>query len=414
MKNNTKVILSMILVTAIIVSLYIIRKWDSESNTTKNNIPTVQVEYIKEGNIEKYKRFSGSVTGVQEEALSPKMPSNVISINVKKNDTVKQGQVLMVFDSSSVDEQVEQAKSAYEKASLGVSESQNKLSKANSQLDSLNTQISKEKSSLASIEKELAKTNIELEKVNNLTKEITKINGTLAGLEMQKVTLEKSLSSFDNTNLNSQVEQLKKVYDSALQTKESFTLKAPFNGVVTSLNAKVGETPIGLNPPIVISDISELSLDVTVSQKDIGLISVNNEYIVSVQDKKGKIKEVQGKVSSINSQVNGDEKIYDVKIKLSNKEKFESGSYAEVYIPSTKHENTLVVPKSALFRSNEIPYVYIVSPENKVKKINVTLGIENNDSIEILSGLRPGNKVITRGKDLVSIGEIVNIVGGDK
>ena len=44
------------------------------------------------------------------------MPSNILSINVKKGDAVKKDQVLMVLDSSSVDEQVCAAKDAYEKS----------------------------------------------------------------------------------------------------------------------------------------------------------------------------------------------------------------------------------------------------------------------------------------------------------
>ena len=60
-----------------------------------------------EVNIEKYRKFSGSVKGLQEEALSPTRPSTCFKYYTsKKGDAVKIDQVLMVLDSSSVDEQV--------------------------------------------------------------------------------------------------------------------------------------------------------------------------------------------------------------------------------------------------------------------------------------------------------------------
>ena len=68
--------------------------------------------------------------------------------------------------------------------------------------------------------------------------------------------------------------------------------------------------------------------------------------------------------------------------------------------PNTKREDTLVISKNALFRNGDTPYVYIVTPEDKVKKVNVSLGIENDDYIEVLSGLREGHKVITKVKSL--------------
>ena len=139
---------------------------------------------------------------------------------------------------------------------------------------------------------------------------------------------------------------------------------------------------------------------------------IGDEYKVSIEDKSGKNVDTTGKVSSIESVVENDIKSNLVKLTLPNKEKLSSGSFAQVYIPNTKREDTLVISKNALFRNGDTPYVYIVTPEDKVKKVNVSLGIENDDYIEVLSGLREGHKVITKGKEFVSIDEKVNIVGG--
>lgn len=436
MLKGKNFLIGMIIITIGFGGIYFVRKLQYKP-TLVNNLQTVEVDYVEKNNIEKYKQFSGTVKGIQEEALSPTMPSNVLSINVKKGDTIKEGQVLMVLDSSSVDEQVSAAKDAYEKALSSKNSANNQLSQVQNQVSQVDNNIKNEKSNLNSLQNDLEKSTNELEKlksdlenndisqleyqtksleiskeIQSITSKIQESNSKLGALEIQKSSIENSISSFDSSSIDTQIDELKKVYDSALEAKESYTLKAPFDGYVTSLNATVGKSTLGLNPPIVVSDTSELSLEINVSDKDIGLIKVNDQYKVSIEDKSGKKVDTTGKVSSIESVVENDIKSNLVKITLPNKEKLSSGSFAKVYVPNTKREDTLVISKNALFRNGDTPYVYIVSPEDKVKKVNVSLGIENDDYIEVLSGLREGHKVITKGKEFVSIDEKVNIVGG--
>ena len=60
-----------------------------------------------------------------------------------------------------------------------------------------------------------------------------------------------------------------------------------------------------------------------------------------------------------------------------------------------------------LFRSNET-YVYLIN-NGKAKKTAVELGIEAEDTIEIKSGLKKGDNVVTKGKTYLSDGEGVTI-----
>lgn len=438
MIKGKSILIGMTIITIGFGGIYFVRK-SQDKSTLVYNSQTVQIDYVKKNNIEKYRQFSGSVKGIQEETLSPTMPSNVLSINVKKGDTIKKDQVLMVLDSSSVDEQVSAAKDAYEKALSSKNSASNQLSQVQNQISQVDNNIKNEKNNLNSLQDNLEKSKSELEKLKNdlenndisqvefqtksleiskeiqsITSKIQESSSKLGTLEIQKSSIENGLSSFDTSSIDAQIDELKKVYDSALEAKESYTLKAPFDGYVASLNATVGKPTLGLNPPIVVSDTSELSLEISVSDKDIGLIKIGDQYKVSVEDKSGKKVDTTGKVSSIESVVENDIKSNLVKITLPNKQKLSSGSFAEVYVPNTKREDTLVISKNALFRNGDTPYVYIVTPEDKVKKVNVSLGIENDDYIEVLSGLREGHKVITKGKEFVSIDEKVNIVGGDE
>ncbi|NLB88620.1 MAG: efflux RND transporter periplasmic adaptor subunit, partial [Syntrophomonadaceae bacterium] len=50
--------------------------------------------------------------------------------------------------------------------------------------------------------------------------------------------------------------------------------------------------------------------------------------------------------------------------------------------------------------------------ENRARQREVELGIENSNYVEILSGVKEGEVVITKGNTLVSDGTLVRVVAG--
>ena len=83
MIKGKNILIGMTIITIGFGGVYFVKK-SQDKSTLVYNFQTVQIDYVNRSNIEKYRKFSGSVKGLQEEALSPTMPSNVLSINVKK------------------------------------------------------------------------------------------------------------------------------------------------------------------------------------------------------------------------------------------------------------------------------------------------------------------------------------------
>lgn len=438
-QKNHRLLLSIVIISIAFGGLYTFRFINNNKVTKDNDKTSVELCTAERKKIESYKKFSGSVKGVKEEAISPQMPTEVKSISVKEGDNVKKDQVLMVLDSSSLDEQLSQTKKAYETAKSQISAASSGISEAKTQLSKLNTQINSKKDDLKSIKNEIEKSTTKLEQLNKdkqnnsisehefqqkakplnekisaLNQELPKLSMVISQLSVQRDALEKNLSSSSTTNMEGQIEQVKNAYDSTLEAKESFTLKAPFDGYVSSLNAKVGEVPMGLNPPVVVSDISSLCLEIDVLDEDINLINVGSEYTVFISDKNGKSSKTSGKIDSIEPIYDSEPRSHTVKIIIKNTNKLGSGSFAEIQIPYARKDNAVVIPKNALFRRNKSSYVYTLNKNNEVKRLNVTLGMENDDEIEIATGLKPGTKIISKGKNFVSVNEKVNVDRGDK
>lgn len=89
------------------------------------------------------------------------------------------------------------------------------------------------------------------------------------------------------------------------------------------------------------------------------------------------------------------------------------GDTVHVDLVVTEKKDTLVVPFHALFLRNSQPAVYIVN-KGKVELIPVKTGVKHEDRIEIINGLKPGQKVIIKGQERLYPGMSVDIYSPPK
>lgn len=82
-----------------------------------------------------------------------------------------------------------------------------------------------------------------------------------------------------------------------------------------------------------------------------------------------------------------------------------AGSYADVYLIGQEKADALAVPIKAVTESQGIKYVYVQIDEEGYEKRPVTLGPGDGINVEILSGVSPGEKVVTEGVTFVKLAE---------
>jgi len=74
------------------------------------------------------------------------------------------------------------------------------------------------------------------------------------------------------------------------------------------------------------------------------------------------------------------------------------GDSVDVDLVVAEKKKTIVVPYQALFLKNSKPAVYVVE-QGKVVLVMVTTGIKQQDNIEIMAGLKPGQLLIIKGQE---------------
>ncbi len=88
------------------------------------------------------------------------------------------------------------------------------------------------------------------------------------------------------------------------------------------------------------------------------------------------------------------------------------GMFAQVDIQYDTHENARLVPRQAVISQGSQPKLFVVGQDSVAELRNVTLGYGDNDHVEVLQGLQPGEQVVTLGQHHLKDQAKVEVIKG--
>lgn len=99
-----------------------------------------------------------------------------------------------------------------------------------------------------------------------------------------------------------------------------------------------------------------------------------------------------------------------VTFEFDNKGDIIPGSFVEIFLLSSPMENVISLPHTALTEEQGSFFVYLQVDEEGYKKQLVTLGADNGERVQILSGIKAGDKVVTQGAYQVKLAGATNAI----
>lgn len=193
-----------------------------------------------------------------------------------------------------------------------------------------------------------------------------------------------------------QIKQL----SSSRKVPQTISVYAPQNGVVTMLNIREG---MYLQPQTQVMTLADLSsvwvlADVFEGQSD--WVAKQQSAEVSLMYKPGKL--WQGKVEQIYPVLNEATRSLQVRLQFDNPdEQLKPNMYANVVIYAGALDNVLSVPREAVIRSGNQQRLIIKTAEGRYQARSVVTGLESGEWIEIKSGVREGERVVTSAQFLI-------------
>lgn len=221
-----------------------------------------------------------------------------------------------------------------------------------------------------------------------------------------------SAKDFEQARLN--YENAKAAYDAVggKETAKGVAVVSPLTGYLKNLQVKEGDYVAVGQPLATISQNSRLVLRADVSEKyypSLPMIQSAN-FRTPYDNTLYKLSDLHGRLLSYGKASGTDSFYVPVTFEFDNKGAVIPGSFVEIYLLTSPMENVLSVPVSALIEEQGIYSVFIRLDEEGYKKQEVTLGANNGSEVQILSGLTPGDQVVTRGAYQIKLASASNAI----
>jgi len=196
-------------------------------------------------------------------------------------------------------------------------------------------------------------------------------------------------------------------------TLEAYSrITAPFSGVVTKRYADTGAliqagtaSETQSMPVVKLAEWSRLRLVVPVPESAVPDLRLGQSIDLVVPALGRTLK---GKVARFADSLNEETRTMHTEIDVENPDgTLVEGMYAETTLVLHQKDNALTVPAQAIRRANNHATLFVVDQSSAVVERPVTLGVENGERIEVLSGLSDGEQVIVGNLNGVQAGQRV-------
>lgn len=186
-------------------------------------------------------------------------------------------------------------------------------------------------------------------------------------------------------------------------------LKAPFSGVVDTVEVELGEWVQTGSPVATILSLDPILVKAEVSEVDLGSIAAGSNATVRLVNGA----EMEGTVRLVAREASAQTRTFPVEIALPNPGNvLPSGMTAEVLLAATP-VRAVVVPRSVitLADTGELG-VRVVGPDNIAQFAAVTILDDTPEGL-VVTGVPEGLRIIVAGQDLVRNGEAVDVVAAE-
>ena len=351
----------------------------------------VRVETVKPQVLEASVSYTGSIKPYQEIVVYPRVAGQLTNYSVYPGDRVTVGQPLATLDASELTTEVAEAMAEAETMETAL-----EMSKI---------EVDEQKSEIEQIEADLAYLNLKKNRFARLVKEgaisqdefdvvDSEVKSKEAILKQARVKLARMEAQV--TNDRAKINQAQAKVDTAKVMQGYTTITSPISGIVQERNVDPGVVVQPSMGIVKIGDYNRVRLQANVAQQDAVNIRLGSLVIAKIPG--SSLPPIKGKITSIFPQTNSQTRTVTVEAVIDNPEgKLLSGQFLEMTIVTARKSSAITIPQAAVVEFQDQPSVWVVDGD-VVRAQTVTLGMETGDRVEVTSGLKPGDVVVTSGQ----------------
>jgi RND family efflux transporter MFP subunit len=362
---------------------------------SSDTVPRAAVTTVRRGAISSSVSVAGEFLPFQEVELHAKVAGYIRKINVDIGDHVRAGQVVASLEVPELDAQVVGADAGVRHSKDEITRAQHEVKRAEATRAALHSTYVRLQEAAAARPGLIAQQELDDAQAKDRSAE--------AQVDAAKAALSGSQQQMD-------VAKATHTQVSALQ--DYSRIVAPFDGVVTWRYADTGSliqagTSNNSSMPVVkLAQVATLRLRVPVPESLANSIHVGAPAEVRVQ---ATGETFTGKIARLTDSFDRATRTMQVEIDVANpKNRLAPGMYADVRLQTEGRTDALSVPVQAVQQSSDKSTVLVLDAHNRVEKREISTGIEDPNFVQVLGGLREGERVIVGNLGSYQPGELVN------
>jgi len=373
----------------------------SSEKGDKEPTVTVQASPVEKTTIQRVITTQAILFPLQQAAIVPKISAPVQKFLVKRGSPVKEGELLAVLENRDLSAAAQDTKGAFDQA-----------------------QATYETTTAASLPEEIRKAEADEQQSKQALDAQSKIfesrqqlfeEGALPRKELDQSRVDfvqaKNQYAIAKQHLDAlmsigkpqelkaaagQLESAKGKYMGAEAQLSYSEIRSPINGVITDRPLYPGEMAAAGTPLLTVMDLSSVIAKAHIPQDDAAALRVGDKGTMSVP---GIEKPIEGKVTVVSPALDPNSTTVEVWFEAKNpKNAMKPGTSVQVSVTAQTIKDALVVPKNSVLTAPDgSTTVMVAGSDGLAHQQAVKLGIRNGDDVQIVEGLKEGDKIISSG-----------------
>jgi multidrug efflux pump subunit AcrA (membrane-fusion protein) len=181
------------------------------------------------------------------------------------------------------------------------------------------------------------------------------------------------------------------------------------SGTVLQAPYSIGDTLTTQSGIYVVGDLSTLLIETHVQERFVASITQGMRAILWFEAIPGEI--FNAVVNEINPVLDPVSRTLRIRLRFLQPDlRIKAGMFATISLVTNRKVNVPVIPRLSVINTYGSWIVFIVDETNTARRHEVILGIDNEEFIEIISGINIGDMIVTAGQNFLSDGDFVRIV----
>ncbi len=361
----------------------------------------VKAAAVQKAEIQKTVTADAVLFPLQQAALVPKISAPVKKFYVNRGSKVHKGQLLAVLENRDLAAAQEENKGAFQQAeaayATGTAASlPEEIQKATGDAQSAKELFEAQKKVYESRQELFRQGALPRKELDQAAVDFTQARNQYELAQRHLDALNATVKQQELKGLQGQLSSARGKYRGAEAQLSYSEIRSPLDGVVTDRPLYPGEMAASGTPLMTVMDISRVTARAHVPQSDAAELKVGDKATIDVP---GEDKPVEGRVVLVSPALDANSTTVEVWVQAKNSDRsLKPGTSVRVSMVSQVVPDALVVPSaSVLTGADGATTVMLIGSDEHAHQQAVKVGIRQNDQVQIVEGLKEGQRIVTEG-----------------